>query len=159
MNNTTLNEQTNEDVFIIDRAQPQQPRQRPSTPPPNYQLNNPVRNPFIYEIIKTEDQHVVLVHEREPKNAINNENERRVIGRFTTDNTGIPDDVFVSPISDCSSSEGYWSGSSWGSSSTWRSYDSMRDDLPTLFDTAIQSISQFLHSVGTGQRSRGQQLK
>ena len=62
MNNTTLNEQTNEDDLTIDRAQPQQPRQRPSTPAPSYQLYNPVRNPIIYEIIKTEDQHDVLVH-------------------------------------------------------------------------------------------------
>ena len=107
MNDTTLNEQNNENVFILDRDQPQQPRKRPSTPPPNYQLINPVRDPIIYEIIKTEDQHVVLVDESEPTNAINNKNKRGVIRRFTTDNPVISDDVFKSPISDCSKSEGY----------------------------------------------------
>ena len=51
-----------------------------------------------YQIIKTEDLHVVLVHEQPLVNAINAGNEQRVIRRFTTDNSVIPDDEFVSPI-------------------------------------------------------------
>ena len=160
MIHSQLNDQTNEDVFLLDRDQQQQlPRQRPSTPLPNYGLINPVRRPITYEIIKTEDQHIVLVHDNQTPQTINNEDENRVIRRFITENPVIPDNVFMSPISETdSSSEGYWSegseGSSWTSSSSWRSYDSMRDDLSTLFDTPIRSISQFLLPEGTGQRSR-----
>ena len=85
-----------------------------------------------YEINKTEDLHVVLVHEQPLVNAINAENEPGVIRRFTTDNPVIPDDEFVSPIrrfkqedrysadyifgrpmSPFSNSEGYCSGSDW----------------------------------------------
>ena len=178
MYNSNSSDQTNEDVFILERDQPAQPRQRPNTPPPNYIFINPTQLTITYEIIKTEDLHVVLVHEQPLENAINAENERGVIRRFTTDNPVIPDDEFVSPIrrfnqadqyspdyifdspmssfsETDSSSEGYRSGSSWESSSSWRSYDSMRDDLTTLFDTPIRSISQFLLPEGTGQRSRG----
>ena len=157
MNHSQLNDQTNEDVFILDRDQQQrQSRQRPNTPPPNYRLINTVRRPITYEIIKTEDQHIVLVHDNQTPQTINNEDENRVIRRFTTENPVIPDDVFMSPLSETdSSSEGYWSGSSWTSGSSWRSYDSIRGDLPTLFDTPIRSISQFLLPEGLGQRSRG----
>ena len=180
MHNSNSSDQTNEDVFILDRDQSEQPRQRPNTPPPNYNVINPMQLTISYEISKTEDLHVVLVHEQPLENAINAENEQGVIRRFTTDNPDIPDDEFVSPIrirrfnqadqysldyifdspmspisETDSSSEDYWSGSSWESSSSWRSYDSMRDDLTTLFDTPIRSISQFLLSEGTGQRSRG----
>ena len=155
MNHSQLNDQTKEDVFILDRDQQQQPRQRPNTPPPNYRLINPVRRPTIYEIIKSEDQHIVLVHDNQTPQTINDEAENRVIRRFTTENPVIPDDVFMSPISETdSSSEGYWTDSSWASSSSWRSYDSMSDDLPTV-DTPIRSISQFLLPEGTGQRGRG----
>ena len=156
MIHSQLNDQTNEDVFFLDRDQQQQPRQRPSTPPPNYRLINPARRPTIYEIIRTEDQHFVLVHDNQTPQTINDEDENRAIRRFTTENLVIPDDVFMSPISKTdSSSEGYWTCSSSASSSSWRSYDSVRDDLPTLFDTPIRSISQFLLPEGTGQRSRG----
>ena len=166
MNHTNSSSQINENVFILDRDEQQQPNQRPGTPPPNYQLINPARCPTIYEIIKTEDQHIVLVHDSQLPQMINEEAENKVIRRFTTENPVIPDDAFISPVipddafispvsETDSSSEGYWSGSSWSSISTWRSYDSMRDDLPTLFDTPIRSISQFLLPEGTGQRSRG----
>ena len=178
MQNSNSSDQTNEDVFILDRDQPAQPRQRPNTPPPNYNINNPTQLTITYEIIKTEDLHVVLVLEQPLENAINAENEQGVIRRFTTDNPVLPDGEFVSPIrrfnqgdqyspdyifdspmssisETDSSSEGCWSGSSWESSSSWRSYDSMRDDLTTLFDTPIRSTSQFLLPEGTGQRSRG----
>ena len=102
-----LNDQTKEDIFVLDREQ-QQPRLRPSTPPPNYRLINPVRRPIIYEIIKTEDQHIVLVQDNQTPQTINDEDENRVICRFTTENPVIPDDVFMSPISETdSSSEGY----------------------------------------------------
>ena len=178
MHNSNSSDQTNEDVLIVDRDQPAQPRQRRNTLPPNYNIINPMQLTITYEIIKTEDLHVVLVHEQSLENGINAENEQGVIRRFTTDNPVILDDEFLSPIRRSnqadqyspdyifhspmspisetdSSSEGYWSGSSWGSSSSWRSYDSMRDDLTTLFDTPIRSISQFCLPEGTGQRSRG----
>ena len=122
-------DQTNEAVFILDRDQPAPPRQRPNTPPPNYNIFNPMQLTITYEIIKTEDLHVVLVHEQPLVNAINAENEQGVIRRFTTDNPVILDDEFVSPIrrfnqadqysphyifgspmSPYSSSEGYCSG-------------------------------------------------
>ena len=143
MYNSNSSDQTNEDVFILDRDQQAQPRQRPNTSPPNYNIINPMQLTIIYEIIKTEDLHVFLVHEQPLVNAINAENEQGVIRRFTTDNPVIPDDKFLSPIRlfnqadqyspDCifgspmspisetdSSSEGYWSSSSWESSSAWR---------------------------------------
>ena len=136
MDNSHSNDQTNEDVFLLDRDQPAQLRQRPGTPPPNYNLINTTQHTITYEIIKTEDIHVVLVHEQPLVNAINVENEQGVLRRFTTDNPVIPDDEFVSPIrqfnpadryspnstfsspmSSYSSSEGYWSGSDWDSDS------------------------------------------
>ena len=178
MYNSNSSDETNEDVFFLERDQPVPPRQGPNTPPPSYNIINPTQLTITYEIIETEDLHVVLVHEQPFENAINAENEQGVIRRFTTDNPVIPDDEFVNPIrrfnqedqyspdyivdspmssisETDSSSEGYWSGSSWESSSSWRSYDSMRDDLTTLFDTPIRSLSQFLLPEGTGQRSRG----
>ena len=98
MDNSHFNDQTNEDVFLLDRDQPAQLGQRPGTPPPNYNLINTAQHTITYEIIKTEDIHVVLVHEQPLVNAINVENEHGVIRRFTTDNPVIPDDEFVSPI-------------------------------------------------------------
>ena len=98
MYNSNSNDQTNEVVFILDRDQPAQPRQRPSTPPPNYNIINPTQPTITYEIIKTEDLHVVLVHEQPLVSAINAENEQGVIRSFTTDNPVIPDDEFVSPV-------------------------------------------------------------
>ena len=145
-----MNDQTNEDVFILDRDQLLQPRQRPSTPPPNHRIINPTQPIITYEIVRTEDLHVVLVHEQPLVDAINAENEQGVIRRFTTNNPVIPDDEFVSPVrrfnhedryspdynfgstmSPYCSSGGYSSGSDWDTDSSWRSYDSMRDDLPT----------------------------
>ena len=82
-------------------------------------------------------------------------NEQGVIKLFTTDDPVFPDDVFVSTISASSSSEGYRPGSSWQSDCTWRTYYSMRDDLPTLFETPIRSISQFVLPEGTWRRSQG----
>ena len=174
MHNSNSSDQTNEDVFILDRDQPALPRQRPSTPPPNYNIINRTQPTITYAIIETEDLHVVLVHEQPLVNTINAENEQGVIGRFTTDNPVIPDDEFVSlvrrlnqadrynpnyifnsPMSSYSSSEGYCSGSYWDTDSSWRSYDSTRDDLPALFETPIRSISQFLLPDETAQRRRG----
>ena len=173
MNNAILNDQTDEDVFSLDRDQPAPPRQRPSTPPPNYGIIIPPRPNITYEIIKTKDQHVVLVHEEPHNDTTNKESESGVIRRFTQDNPVIPDDALISPvrqfnqenpanpedgfhspISFYSSSEGYYSGSDWDTDSSWRSQDSMRDDLPTLFETPIRSISQFLLPETTAQRSR-----
>ena len=101
-------------------------------------------------------------------------NENGVIKRFTQDNPVIPDDAFISPvrqfdrenpavpgegfdspISFYSSSEGYCSGSDWDTDSSRRSYDSMRDDLSTLFDAPIRSISQFLLPEETAQKNCG----
>ena len=141
MNNTILNEQSNEDILILDRHQPDHSIKRPSFPPRNYLVINPPRTTIIYEIAKTANQHVALVHERHPINTINVEDAQGTIRRFTGDNPVIPGDVFQSPIRYYSSSEGYFSGNGWDTDSTWRSYDAMRDDLPTLFDTPIRSIS------------------
>ena len=175
MKNTILNYQTDDDVSIIDRDMPAQPSQRPSTPPPNYKIIIPPWINITYEIIKTQDQHVVLVHEEPPNDKTNVENENGTIRRLTQDNPVIPDDTFISPdrpylfdrekpavpedgfdspINFYSSSEGYCSGSDWDTDSSWWSYDSMRDDLSTLFDTPIRSISQFLLPEETAQRSR-----
>ena len=120
-----------------------------------------------------QDQHVVLGHEEPPNDTTNGENENGIIRRFTQDNQVIPDDTFISPvrqfdrknpavpedgfdssISFYSSSEGCCSGSDWDTDSSWRSYDSMRDDLSTLFDTPIRSMSQVLLPEETAQRSR-----
>ena len=117
---------------------------------------------------------MVLVHEELPIDNTNAENENGIKRRFTQDNPLLPDDAFISPvrgfnqenpvipedgfhspISFYNSSEGYYSGSDWDTDSSWRSYESMRDDLPTLFETPIRSISQFLLPEETAQRSRG----
>ena len=169
-----LNDQTNADIFILDRDQPAQSSQRPSTPQPNYNISIPPRINITYEIIKMQDQHVVLCHEEQPTDTTNAENENGVIRRFTQDNPVIPEDAFISPvrqfdqeipavpedgfdspISFNSSSEGYYSGSDWDTNSAWRAYDSMRDDLSTLFETPIRSTSQSLLPEETAQRSRG----
>ena len=169
-----MNDQTNDDVFILDWDLPAQPSQRPSTPPHKYNIFIPPRINITYEIIKTQDQHVLLVHEETPTDTTNAENENGVIRRFTQDNPENPDDAFISPvrqfdqgnpaipedgfhgpISFYSSSEGYYSGSNWDTDSSWRSYDSMRDDLPTLLETPIRLVSQFLLPEETAQRSRG----
>ena len=70
----------------------------------SYRLINPTRRPTIYEIIKTEDQHIVLVHDNQTPQTVNDEADNRVIRRFTTENPVIPDDVFMSPISETDSS-------------------------------------------------------
>ena len=155
MNNTTLNEQTNEDIFILDLDQLNRSSERPSTPPPNDLLINQPRTAINYDIVKTANQHVVLVHKQQPIDTTNVEDDQGTTRRITRDNPVIPDDVFLSHISSYSSSEGYCSGSDWDTDSTWRSYESMRDDLPNLFDTPISSISQFILPEATGYRSRG----
>ena len=43
MNNTILNEQSNEDILILDRHQPDHSIKRPSFPPRNYLVINPPR--------------------------------------------------------------------------------------------------------------------
>ena len=140
MNPSILAEQTNEDTFILDRDQPEQRRQSPSTPLRNYsKLKQSRTTTTIYEIIKTLDQQVVLVHEQQPNTIIT---EGTV--RITKHNSVIPDDGFLNHISEYSSSEGYYSGSDWDTDSSWRSFDSTRDDLATFFDFAIRSISQFI---------------
>ena len=152
--NTIMNDQTNADIFILDRDQTLNVDQRPSTPTPSYLLLHQQRMTITYEIVKTQDQHVVLVHEEPPTDTTNAENEYGILGRFTQDNPVIPDDAFISPdrrfnqkypvfsddifhspISSYSSSEGYCSGSDWDTDSSWRSNDSMRDDLPTIRNT------------------------
>ena len=93
-----MNDQTNDDVFVLDRDMPAQLSQRPSTPPPNYNIITSPRINITYEIIKTQDQHVVLVHEEPPTDTTNAKNENGVIRRFTQDNPVIPDDAFMSPV-------------------------------------------------------------
>ena len=121
-----------EDVFILERDQQLQSEQRAGTPPPDYNLITTRQINLTYEIIKTQDYHVVLVHEETPADTTNTESETGVIRRFTQDNPVIPEDTFVSPvrqfhreiyddpdknvdspISFYSSSEGYYSGSDW----------------------------------------------
>ena len=157
MNHSIANNQSDEDVFILARDQPQQQQtQRPRTPPPNYNIISSQRINIFYEIVKTQDYHVVLVHEETPADTTNEESDIGPIRRFTQNNPVIPDDSFISPvrqfnreryaglenepdshISFYSSSEGYYSGSDWDTDSSWRSYDSLRDDLPTLFETPM----------------------
>ena len=75
MDTPNSNNQTNENVFILDRDQPSQ---RPSTPPPNYNIIIPPRIKITSEIIKTQDQHVILVHEEPPTDTTNAENKNKV---------------------------------------------------------------------------------
>ena len=159
-----------EDVFILERDQQQQPEQRAGTPPPDYNLITTRQINITYEIIETQDYHVVLVHEETLADTTNTENETGVIRRFTQDNPVIPEDTFVSPvrqfdreiyddpdnnvdspISFYSSSEGYYSGSDWETDSSWRSYNSLTDDLPTLFETRFDQFPNFsfLRELGT----------
>ena len=101
------NEQINGNNFILDRDQQDHDHQRPSTPTHNYRLINAQRTTTIHEIIKIMDQHVVLDHGQQPINAVNNEeSEHGIIRRFSHDDAVIPDDVFRSPFSEYSSSEG-----------------------------------------------------
>ena len=88
-----MKEQTNEDDFILDRDQRDQSRQRPSKSPPKHNLINPSQPTIIYEIVKTANQHVVLVRERRPITTVNVEDDQGTIRRFTQDNPVIPDDV------------------------------------------------------------------
>ena len=101
-----MNEQTNEDIFILDRDQTNHSDEKPSTPSPNHLLLNQLRAATTYEIVKTQDQHVVLVHEPPPIDTTNVENEQGIIRRFTQDNPVIADNIFLGPISSYSSSEG-----------------------------------------------------
>ena len=73
MENTIMNDQTNDDVFILDRDIPAQASQSPSTPPPYDNIIIPARINITYEIIKTQDQQVVLVHEEPPTDTTNAE--------------------------------------------------------------------------------------
>ena len=91
MYNPNLNDQTNENVFILDRNQLAQPSQRPGTPTPNYNIITPPRTTITYDIVKTADLHVVLIHEQPPIDTTNVENEQGTIGQFTQDNPVIPD--------------------------------------------------------------------
>ena len=157
-----MSDQTYDDIFILDGDQTHKTDQRPSTPTPNYLLLHQQRMAITYEIIKTQDQHVVLVHEEPPTDTTNAENQNGITGRFTPDHPVIPDDAFISPvrqfnqenpviledgfhspISFYSSSDGHYSESDWDTNSSWRSHDSMRDDLPIpiLFESPIRSIS------------------
>ena len=79
--------------------------ERQSTPPPNHLLLNQPRAAITYEIVKTQDQHVILVHEQPPIYTTNVENERGIIRRFSQDYPVIPDDIFLSPITSYSSAE------------------------------------------------------
>ena len=116
MNSSIQNELTNEDIFILDRDQSDQQRQRPNTSLPNCNVINPPRTTTTYEITRTADLHVVLVHEQQPITIINKENNHDVIRRFTHDNMVKPEDVFLSTIDSSSGSKGY-SGSDWDTDS------------------------------------------
>ena len=100
----------------------------------------------VYEIIKRNEDHIVLYHETAPISILSTAQEATLpIRRFTPNNPLIPDEVFqspprdydnkaswlfhsengaISPISNNSSSEGYFSWSDWSTDSSWISYDS-----------------------------------
>ena len=105
MKNGIINDHTNEDILILDRDQTNHSDEKPSTPPPNHLTLNQLGAAITYEIVKTQDQHVVQVHEQPPIDTTNVENEQGIIRRLTQDNPVIPDDIFFSPISSYSSSE------------------------------------------------------
>ena len=93
-----MNDQTNADILILDRDQTLITEQRPSNGTLNYLLLRQQRTTTTYEIVKMQDQHVVLVHEEPPNDTTNVENENGIIRRFTEDNPVIPEDLLTSPV-------------------------------------------------------------
>ena len=80
MNHPISNNQSGDDVFILERDQHQQQQsQRPGTPPPNYNIFIQQQIIITYEIIKSQDYHVVLVHEETPTDTTNEESETGLI--------------------------------------------------------------------------------
>ena len=99
MNHPISNNQTDEDGFILERDQQQQQQaQMPGTLLPNCNIIIPQQINITYEIIKSQDYHVVLVHEETPTDTTNTESETGLMRRFTQDNPVIPDEIFMSPV-------------------------------------------------------------
>ena len=151
------------DCFILGRDQDEYQKlpQAQSTPtiqlsPQNGSLSAIIHD--VYEIINTEEEHLVLHHDTAPVAILSTANEEGpIIQRFTRDNPVIQDDInsspsqryhemdswffaanngTVSPISSHSSSIGYFSGSDWTTDSSWFSYDSL---VQSVFQQPISS--------------------
>ena len=171
------------DCFILDRDQDEYLnfRQAHSTPTINQSPQNGSPSAEIhdlYEIIKTEQEHLVLHYDTAPVTILSTATEDgSTIRRFTRDNPVIQDGIdfspprnyhemnswlyapnndTVSPISNASSSIGYFSGSDWTTDSSWFSYDSL---VQSVFQPPISSpfrpISPLPPILDVPQESRG----
>ena len=170
------------DCFILDRDQDEYLKLPQAQSTPTIQVS-PQNGPpavihDVYEIIKTEEEHLVLHHDTAPVAILSTASEEGpTIRRFTRDNPVIQDDInnspprnyhemdgwlfapnngTVSPISSNSSSIGYFSGSYWTSDSSWFSYDSL---IQSVFQQPISSpfrpISPLPPVLDVPQQSRG----
>ena len=132
----------------------------------------------MYEIIKTHEDHIVLYHETAPISILSTALEDTLpIRGFTLNNPLIPDDVFqspprdydniacwifhiedgtISPSSNNSSSEGYFSGPDWSTDSSWISYDSLVQSvfLPPI-SSPFRPISPLPLTPEVPQETRG----
>ena len=159
------------DCFVLDRDQDEYLKlpQAQSTPTIKLSPQNgsfPAEIHDLYEIIKTEEEYLVLHHDTAPVAVLSTANEDGpAIRRFTRDNPVIqdgmdlspsrnyhamnswlfaPSDGTVSPISSYSSSIGYFSGSDWTTDSSWFSYDSL---VQSVFQPPIPSPYRPLSSL------------
>ena len=168
-----------QDCFIIDRDQDNylQMPQAQSTPRSNF-AEQSFRIKNLYEIIKTEDGHIVLPHDTANTSLLHTAQEDNpTIRRFTLHNPVIPDDIFmspprnyeemlnwlyspndgtISPVSSDHSSIDYFSGSDWSTDSSWISYNSL---VQSVFNPPISSpfrpISPLPPIVDVPQENRG----
>ena len=148
-----------QDCFIIDRDQDDylQMPQAQSTPRSNF-AEQSFRIENLYEIIKTEDGHIVLHHDTANTSLLHTaQGDNPTFRRFTLHNPIVPDDIFmspprnyeemanwlyspndgtISPVSSDNSSIGFFSGSDWSTDSSWISYDSL---VQSVFNTPISS--------------------
>ena len=160
------------DCFILDCDQDEylRLRQAQSTPiiklsPQNGSHTAEIHD--LFEIIKTEEEHLVSHHDTAPVTFLSTANENGpTIRRLTRDNPVIQDEIdrwlfapsdgTVSPISNYSSSIGYFSGSDWTTDSSWFSYDSL---VQSVFQPPIslpfRSISPLPPIPDVPQESRG----
>ena len=170
------------DCFILERDQDEYLKLPQAQSTPTIQLS-PQNGPpavihNVYEIIKTEEEHLVLHHDTAPVAILSTASEESpTIRRFTRDNPVIKDDInisppqnyheidswlfapkigTVSPISSHSSSIAYFSGSDWTTDSSWFSYDSL---IQSVFQQPVSSpfrpISPLPPTLDVPQESRG----
>ena len=168
-----------QDCFIIDRDQDDylQMPQAQSTSRSNF-AEQSLRIENLYEIIKTEDGHIVLHNDNANTTLLYTAQEdNSTIRRFIRHNPVLPDDIFmspprnyeemenwlyspndgtISPVSSAHSSIGYFSGSDWSTDSSWISYESL---VQSVFNPPISSpfrpISPLLPIVDVPQENRG----